>query len=123
MDLGAEGLAHLSPTHIGNGMQSQTVEELIMVQQIFANTVHDKMQQLVLLVEEERHGKIANLLLGVLLRRDEVDGLEMAKVYIPTQNVNVKELADIFLLVVAAEVAVLELLSNIGQLFVDSLLF
>lgn len=45
-----------------------------------------------LLVQEECHGEVADLLFGVLVRRDEVDGLEVAKVDIPAENVNVQEL-------------------------------
>lgn len=123
MDLGAESLPHFPSSYIGNGVQCQTVEQLVVIQQILPYAVHDKVQQLMLLVEEQSHGKIANLLLRVFLCRDQVDGLEMAKINIPAQNVDVEELADVFLLVVATQVAILEFLPNIGQFLVDSLLF
>lgn len=122
MHLGAKRLAHLPATNIGNSMQSQAVEKLVMIQQILPDAVDDEVQQLVLFVQEERHGKIADLLFGILLRRYEVDRLEMAKVDVPPQYINVQQLADILLLVVAAEAAVLEFLSNIGQLLVYALL-
>lgn len=121
--LPAERLSHLAASNIGNGMQSETVEELVVVKEVLPNAVDHKMEQLVLLMEEQRHGQIANLLLRVFIRRDQVHSLEVPKIDIPAQDVDVKQLADIFLLVVAAEVAILELLSDVGQLLVDSLLF
>lgn len=122
MDLSAQGFAHFSASDIGNGMQRQTVEQLIVVKEVLANTVDDEVQKLVLLVEKQGHGQISNLLLRVLVGRDEVHGLEVTKVDVPSQDVDVQEFADIFLLVVAAEAAVLELLSDVGKLLVDSLL-
>lgn len=92
-----------------------------MVEQIFANTVDDKVQQFVLLVEEQRHGQITDLLLRVLVGRDQVDSLEMTKIDVPAQDVDVQQLADVFLLMVATQVAILELLTDIGKLLVDSL--
>lgn len=93
-----------------------------MIQKVLANTVDDEVEELVLFVKEQGNRQVANLLLRVLARRNEVDSFEMTKINIPAQNINVQELADVFLLVVAAEVPVLELLSNIGELLVDSLL-
>lgn len=122
MHLSTESFSHFAASNIGDGMQGETVEELVVVKQILANAVDHKMEQLVLLMEEQRHGQITNLLLGVFIRRDQIHGLEVPKVDIPAQDVDVKELADVFLLVVAAEVAILELLSDVGQLLVDSLL-
>lgn len=45
-----------------------------------------------LLVQEEGHGQVANLLLGVLVGGDEVDRFEMSKVDIPAENVDVQKL-------------------------------
>lgn len=58
-----------------------------------------------------------------MLGRNEVDSFEMTEIDVPTQDIDVKQLADIFLLVVATQVAILELLSYIGQFLIDSLLF
>lgn len=45
-----------------------------------------------LFVEEEGHGEVADLLLGVFGRGDQVDGLEVAKVDIPAKDVDVEQL-------------------------------
>jgi hypothetical protein len=105
-------------------MQRQAVEQLIVIQQILPNAVNHQMQKLVFLVQEQRHGKVANLFFGVLGCRDEVDGFEMPKVDVPAQDVYVEELmqsqseipalsassrthfADVFLLVISAQVAI-----------------
>jgi len=76
-------------------------------------------------VEEQCHGEIPYLLLRILVGGDEVDGLQMAEVDIPSEYIDVQELrtsqrkpraqsvhfqpsylADVFLLVVAAQVSV-----------------
>lgn len=104
-------------------MQCQTVEQLVVVQQIFSDAIDHKMKKLMLLVEEECHGQISDLLLGILLRRNQVHGLEVAEVDVPSQDIDIQQLADIFFLVVPAEVGLLELLPDVGQLLVDSLFF
>lgn len=45
-----------------------------------------------LFVEEEGHGEIPNLLLGVLVRRYEVDSFEMAEIDVPAEDVYVQKL-------------------------------
>lgn len=159
VNLAAQGLAHLPATDIGNRMEGKAVEELVVVEEVLSYAVDDQMQEFVLLVEEKRHGEVANLLLRVLVGRDQVDRLEMAKVDVPPQNVDVEKLyaqsghalyeppettnlADVFLLVISAQVTVcrqallaqdtivlptrflrtFEFLPNIGQLLVDALL-
>lgn len=122
MYIGAQSLSHLPTSDISNRMQRKTVEQFIMVQEIFANTVDNQMEQLMLLVEEKSDGQIANLLLRIFSCRDEVYSLEVPKVDIPAENVDIEQLADVFLLVVTAEVSILELLADIRQLLVDSLL-
>jgi len=59
-----------------------------------------------LLVEEESYGEITDLLFGVLVRGNEIDRLEVTEVDVPTEDVYIQELADVFLLVVAAEVSI-----------------
>jgi hypothetical protein len=49
-------------------------------------------QQLVLLVEEEGHGQISNLLFRVLVGGDQVDSLEVTEVDVPTEYVYIEEL-------------------------------
>lgn len=89
MDLGAQSLTHLPASDVRDSVQRQTIEELIVVKKILSYAVHDKMQELVFLVEEERHGQVADLLLGVLVGRDEVDGLKVAEIDVPSENIDV----------------------------------
>lgn len=93
MDLPAQGLAHLAAADVGNGVEGQAVEQFVVVQQVFAYAVDDEVQKFVLLVQKERHRQVANLLFRVFGGRDEVDGLEVAKVDIPAEDVNVEELS------------------------------
>jgi len=115
-------LSKLSTADVGHRMQCQAVVQLIMIQQVFPNTVDDQVKQLVLFVQEQGNSQIPNLLFGVFIRRDEIDSLEVTKVDIVSLDVNVEELAHIFLLLVPVEISRLELLSNIGQLLIHSLL-
>lgn len=92
MHLSAQRLSHLPATHVRDRMQGETVEELIVVEQIFPDAVDDQVQQLVLLVEEEGHGQVPDLLLGILVGRDQVDGLEVAKVDVPAEDVDIQQL-------------------------------
>jgi hypothetical protein len=62
------------------------------VHEIFPYAIYDEVQQLVLFVQEERHRQVSNLLLGILLGGDEVDGLEVAKVDIPSEDIYIKKL-------------------------------
>ena len=123
MYIPTQRLAHLPTPHIRDRMQRQTIEQLIMIEQILAYTVHNQMQQLMLFMQKQRHSQVPNLLLGVLIRRDQIDRLEMAEIDIPAQDVDIQQLADVFLPVVAIEIALLELLPDVRQLLVDPLLF
>lgn len=89
MDLCTQGLAHLPSSDVGDGVQRQAVVQLVVVEKVLPYAVHDEMQELVFLVEEQSHGQVADLLLGVLVRRDEVDRLEVAKVDVPSEDVDV----------------------------------
>jgi len=92
VDLSAQCLAHLAASHVGDGVEGETVEQLIVVEQVLPYAVDDQMQQFVFFVQKERHGEIPDLFLRVLVGRDEVDGLEVAKVDIPPQDVYVQKL-------------------------------
>jgi hypothetical protein len=50
------------------------------------------MEQFVLFVKEESHGKVSNLLFGVLISGDEVDSLEVSEVDIPPEDVYIQQL-------------------------------
>jgi len=122
VDFGAKRLAQLLAADVRNGMQRQAVVELVVVQQVLADAVDHQMEELVLLVQEQRDGEVADLLLRVLGGRDEVHGLEVAKVDVPAEDVDVQQLqpsakppgrcggarylAHVFLLLVAIEAAV-----------------
>ena len=90
MNIRSQGFAHGVASNIGNCMQRETIVELIMVHEVFPDTVYDKMKQLMFFVKEERNGEVSNLLFRELLRRNQVDGFEMAKVEVPAEDVNVK---------------------------------
>ena len=51
------------------------------------------MQKLMLFVQKECHREITNLLFRIFGGRDEVDGLEVAKVDVPAEDVYVQKLA------------------------------
>jgi hypothetical protein len=139
VNIATQGLSHLSASDIRNGMKSQAIVKLIDAHKILPNTIDNQMEEFVLLVEEERHGEISNLLLRVFGCGDQVDGFEVTKVDVPAENIDVQQLfgsvaisafnrrsvaylADVFLLGVAVQAAVPEFLPDIGQLLVDALL-
>jgi hypothetical protein len=115
-------LSQLLAADIRNRVQRQTVVELIVVEQVLPYAVDDEVYQLVLLVQEQSNSEISDLLLRVLGGRDEVDGFEMSKIDVPPENVDVQQLADVFLLLVAVEPAIPKLLPYVGQFLVDALL-
>ncbi len=123
MYIPAQSLPHLPPSNIGNSMQGQTIEQLVILQQILPDAIHNQVKQLMLLVQEQRDRQIANLLLRVLVRTDQVDCLQVSEVDVPSEDVDVQQLADVFLAMVAIEVAFLELLPYVRELFVDAFLF
>lgn len=94
--------SHLAATNVGNCVQRQAVEELIVVEKIFSDAVDYEMQELVLLVEEQGHGEVANLLLRIFVGRYKVDSLEVAEVDVPSKDVYVQKLPENVLVVVIA---------------------
>ena len=79
-----QSLAHLSPTNICNGVQRQTIEQLIMTQQILSYAIHYQMKQLMLFVQKQRNSQVSDLLLTVLVRTDQIDSLEVSEVDVPS---------------------------------------
>src|SRR4051812_4660864 len=92
MHLPAQGLPHFPASDIGNGVKSEAVEQLVVVKQILPYTIHHQMKELVLFVQEERHGEVPYLLLRVFVGGDEVDGFQVSEIDVPAQNVDVQEL-------------------------------
>lgn len=92
MYVGTQRLSHLLASDIGNCMQGQAVVKLIVIQKVLPYAVDHKVKEFVLLVQEEGNGKISYLFLGVFGRRNQIDGLEVSEVDIPSQNIYVKEL-------------------------------
>ena len=76
-----------------------------------------------LFMQKQRNSQVSNLLLAIFVRTDQVDGLQVSEVDIPSQDVDVQQFANVFLFVVPVQVAILELLPDVCQLFVDPLLF
>lgn len=122
VDFAPQCLSEFPATHISHRMQRQTIVQLIMIQHVLPNTVNDKMEELMLLVQEQGHGQVPDLFLGVFVRRDEIDGLEVAEVDVVALNVDIEQFAHVFLLLVAVQAAGLELLSDVGQLLIHTLL-
>lgn len=122
MNLRTQRLTELFASNISYGMQRQAVVQFMVIKQILSDTVHDQVEQLMLFMQEQGNRQITNLLLGILGGRDEIHSLEVAEIHIIALDVNVEQLADIFLLLVSIEIASLELLPNIGQLLIDALL-
>jgi len=71
-----------------------------------------------LFMQEQCNCQVSYLFFRVFGCADEVDGFQMSKVDIPAQDINVQQFANIFLLVVSAQTATLELLPYVCQLFV-----
>ena len=88
----AQGLAHLPAADVGDGVQSEAVEQLIVIQQVFSNAVDDEMKQLMLFVQEQGHGEVADLFLRILVRRDQVDRFKVTEIDVPSQNIDIKQL-------------------------------
>ena len=78
------------------------------------------MKQFVLLMQEQRHSQVPDLLLRVFVRTDEVDCFQVSEVDIPPQYIDVQQLADIFLAVIAIEIPFLEFLPYIRKLLIDA---
>jgi hypothetical protein len=95
MHIRTERLAHLPATDIGNCVQRQAVVELEMVFQVFPYTVDDKMEKLVLFVQEEGDGQVSNLLFRVLCAGNEINGLEMTEIDVPAENIYVEKLGGV----------------------------
>lgn len=63
-----------------------------MILEILFDTIDDKMQKVVLLVQEESNGEVTNLFLGVFGSGNEVDSFEMTEIDIPTEDIDVEKL-------------------------------
>lgn len=44
------------------------------------------------LIQEKRYRQITNLFFGVLRRRNKIDGFEVTKIDVPSQNVDIEKL-------------------------------
>lgn len=75
-----------------------------------------------LFVQEEGNSQVPDLLLTILIRTDQIHSLKVSEVDIPSQYVDVQQLAHVFLLMVSVQISILELLPDVRELFVDPLL-
>lgn len=73
-------------------MQCQTIVQLIVVQQIFLDTIHHQVQEVVFFVKKKRHGQISDLFFRVLRCGDKIDSFEVAKIDVPSQDVDIEKL-------------------------------
>lgn len=62
------------------------------------------------------------LFFRVFVGSDKSASLQMAEIHFPAQYVHVKQLANVFLLLVSIQIRVLELVADVSQFFIDSLL-
>jgi hypothetical protein len=93
------------------------------IREVLPYAVDNQVKQLVRFMQEERHSQIPNLLFRVLVCGNQVHGLQVSEIHVPSQDVDVQQLADILLLVVAGQAAALELRSDVRELLVYALLF
>lgn len=118
MNIRSQSLTHLPPTNISNSMQRQAIIQLIIIQQVLPNTINNQMQQLMLLMQKQRNGQIPNLLFRILGTRNQIHSLKMSEIHIISLDIDIEQLANVFLLLVPVQTATLELLSNVGQFLV-----
>ena len=65
MNVATQGLAHFSSTHIGNGVQCETIVQLVVIEEVLPNAVDNKMEEVMLLVEKQGNSEIADLFFRV----------------------------------------------------------
>lgn len=73
-------------------MQCQTIIQLVVVQQVFLDTIHYQVQEVVFFVKKKRHSQISNLFFRVLCCGDKIDSFEVAKIDVPSQDVDIEKL-------------------------------
>lgn len=71
----AQGFCHCCASDIGDGMKSKAIPEFIVDDKIFANAIHYQVEELMFLMEEQRHSQVANLFLGEGVGGDKIDSL------------------------------------------------
>ena len=71
-----------------------------------------------MLVQEQSDRQIADLLLGVLARGDQIDRLEVSKVDVVPLDVDIQQFSDVLLLMISIKLLASELLSDIFEFFV-----
>lgn len=92
MHIRTQRLSHFPTADVGNSMQSKAIVEFIMIKEILFDAIDNKMQKFVLLVEEEGNSKIADLLFRIFSRRYQVQCFKVAKVDVPSENIDVEQL-------------------------------
>ena len=90
--------------------------------QVGLDGLHDERDLRVRVAQHHGHGHVADELLGVGRARDEADHLHVAEVDVVAHHVDVDELPDVLLLVIATDSLVLELASNLGHLLINNFL-
>jgi hypothetical protein len=116
MDVLAQRFRHLRSTNIGDSMKSQAVVDLVILVQVLPYRIDDKTKKIGVLVHkqcdceislatvtdrdtwpflEHRGRETHDLLLAVLVTRNQIDRLHMSNVHFVTQNVRIEHLRDI----------------------------
>lgn len=116
MDVLAQRFCHLRSTNIGDSMKGQAVVDLVILVQVLPYRVDDKTKKVGVLVHQQCDCEISlatvtdrdtwpllehqgrethDLLLAVLVARNQIDRLHMSNVHFVAQNVRIEHLRDI----------------------------
>ena len=91
---------HLRAAHVGDEGQGQALEGLIAGDQVGPHGIEDEAEEVVALGQQQRARQVADLLLRVPGRRDQVGGLAVPEFDVMAQHVDVQQLPHILFLVV-----------------------
>jgi hypothetical protein len=116
MDVLAQRFCHLRSTNIGDSVKGQAVVDLVILVQVLPYRVDDKTKKVGVLMHQQRDCEISlatvtdrdtwpllehrglethDLLLAVLVARNQIDRLHMSNVHFVAQNVRIEHLCDI----------------------------
>eukprot|EP00756_Hemistasia_phaeocysticola_P040517 Hpha_TRINITY_DN16867_c2_g1::TRINITY_DN16867_c2_g1_i3::g.149171::m.149171 len=111
-------------SYVGHGGEGEALGEFLVSRQVLLHGLGHDRHQLMPLIEEDGDGEVPDMLLGVLVSRQQLNALHVPEIDLVAQHEDVQQLANVFLLVVPLQcLLLLELLSNVVKFLVDSLLF
>eukprot|EP01136_Pigoraptor_vietnamica_P022660 Opistho-1_new@74046 len=98
-----ERLGHFFATNVGDAVEGEAHVALVAAHEVVLDRLNDEADELAVLVENDRHEEVAHHLLRVDVRRDETDGLHVAKVNVHAEEEHIEQLGDILLALSAAQ--------------------